>query len=103
MEITKVCVSWDLESVHKFKLFPANIWIFKLVFLIVLVIKMLLDYTYELLNLFEFKCSNHFDSIFLAEFEFKNSNIGGKQLEFVSWLQISRNTAFSIYFFYAKK
>ena len=91
----KVEFSWNLESGHEFKLFPANIWIFKLVFLMVFAIKMLLDYTYWLLNLLEFKC-NHFNSLSLAEFKFKNSNVGGKQLEFMSWLQISEKTAFSI-------
>ena len=92
---TKGGFSWDLESGHEFKLFPANIWIFKLVFLMVFAIKMLLDYTYWLLNLLEFKC-NHFNSLSLAELKFKNSNVGGKQLEFMSWLQISGKTAFSI-------
>ena len=40
-------------------------------------IKMLLDYTYGLLNLLEVKY-NHFDRLFLAESEFQNSNVGGK-------------------------
>ena len=46
----------------------------------VFAIKMLLDNAYGLLNLFEFKC-NHFNSIFQAESEFKNSNFGGKSSE----------------------
>ena len=37
-------------------------------------LKMLLDNTYGLLNLFEFK-SNHFNSLFQAEYEFKNFQI----------------------------
>ena len=49
--------------------------------------KMLLDYTYVLLNLLEFKC-NHFGSFFLAESEFKNSNVGGKQLEIMSVMPV---------------
>ena len=46
-------------------------------------IKMLLDYTYGLLNLLELKCNN-FSSLSLAEFKFQNSNVGGKQLQFMS-------------------
>ena len=45
--------SWDLESGHELKLFPANIWIFKLFFLMVFAIKMLLDKIYGFLNLVE--------------------------------------------------
>ena len=37
-----------------------------------------LKYTYGLLKLLEFKC-NHFNSLFQAELEIKNSNVGGKQ------------------------
>ena len=48
----------------------------------VFAIKILLDYTYGLLNLLEYKC-NHFNNISLAE-SFKNSNVGGKQLELMS-------------------
>ena len=80
---TKVKVSSESESGHKFKFFPANIWIFKLVFHIVFAIKMLLDYTSGLLNFLEFKC-NHYNSLFLAEYEFKNSIVGGKELELMS-------------------
>ena len=43
-------------------------------------IKMILDNTYGLLNILEFKC-NHFNSLFQAESQFQNSNVGGKQLE----------------------
>ena len=43
---------------------------------------MFLDYTYGLLNLLAIKC-NHFNSLFLTVTEFKNSNVGGKQLEFI--------------------
>ena len=57
-------------------------------------IKMILDNTYGLLNLFEFK-SNHFNSLFQAEYDFKNSNFGGKYIEIMSSLRISRNTAFN--------
>ena len=43
-------------------------------------IKMLLDNDYGLLNLFEFK-RNHFNSLFQAEYEFKNSKFGGKYID----------------------
>ena len=43
---------------------------------------MFLDYTYGLLNLLAIKC-NHFNSLFLTVSGFKNSNVGGKQLEFI--------------------
>ena len=36
----------------------------------------------------------HFDSKNHEKNEFKNSNVGGKQLEFMSWLQFSKNAAF---------
>ena len=52
----------------------------------VFAIQMLLDYTYRLLNLLEYKC-NHFNNLSLAESKFKNSNVGGKQLELMSWLR----------------
>ena len=42
--------SWDLFSGHKFKLFPANIWILKFFFLMVFAIKMILENIYGLLN-----------------------------------------------------
>ena len=54
---------------------------------------MLLDNTYGLPNLFEFK-RNHFNSLFQAEYEFKNSNYGGKYIEIIFSLRISKNTAF---------
>ena len=57
---------------------------------------MLLDNTYGLPNIFEFK-SNHFNSLFPAEYEFKNSNFGGKYIEIMSSLWISRNAAFSMH------
>ena len=38
---------------------------------------MFLDNTYGLLNLLEFKC-NVLNSLFEAECEFENSNVGGK-------------------------
>ena len=69
--------SWDLETGHEFKLFPANIWIFKLFFLMVFTIKMLLVNIYGLLNLLEFQC-DHFSSLFQAEYQFQISNVGGK-------------------------
>ena len=62
---------------HKFKLFPANIWILNFCFFIVFAIKMLLDKPYGLLNLLELKC-DHFSSLFQAESQFQNSNVGGK-------------------------
>ena len=47
-------------------------------------IKMLLDNAYGRLNLLEFKY-NHFDSLFQAEFKFKNSNLGGGKSSEHSW------------------
>ena len=57
-------------------------------------IKMLLDNTYGLLNLFEFKI-NHFNSLVQAKSEFKNSNFGGKYIEIhgvrlISWVNHRR-------------
>ena len=45
-------------------------------------IKMLLDVTYGLLNLLElfFNC---FDSVYQAEYEFQNSNVGEKRKKYV--------------------
>ena len=40
-----------------------------------------------LLNLLELKCNN-FYRVFLAESEFKNSNVGGKQLEIMSFMPV---------------
>ena len=60
----------------------------------VFAIKMLLDNTYGLLNLFEFK-SYHFNSFFQAESEFKNSNFGGKYIEIMSSLMFSNKYDFS--------
>ena len=60
---------------------------------IVFAIKMLLDETDGLPNLFEFK-SNHFNSLFQAEYDFKNPNFGRKYIEIMSSLRISRNAAF---------
>ena len=74
---TKVKFFSDLELRNKFKLFPTNILIFKFFFLIVFAIKMLLDKPYGLLNLLEFKC-DHFSSLFQAESQFQNSNVGKK-------------------------
>ena len=74
---TKVEFSSDLELRNEFKLFPANIWIFKFFFLIVFTITMLLDKPHGLLNLREFKC-DHFSNVFQAESQFQNSNVGGK-------------------------
>ena len=91
---TKGGVSWDPEWRHDFNEFPAKIWIFKLFFLMVFAIKMLLDNTYGLPNLFEFK-SNHFNSLFQAEYEFKNSKFGGKYIyvkiscRFWNWIAFS--------------
>ena len=74
---TKVEFSSDLELRNEFKLFPANIWIFKFFFLLVFAIKMLLDKPYGLLNLLDFKY-DHFSSLCQAESQFQNSNFGGK-------------------------
>ena len=41
---------------------------------------MLLDKAYGLLYILEIKC-DHFSSLFQAESQFQNSNIGGKQIE----------------------
>ena len=60
---SKVEFSSELALRIEFKLFPANIWIFKLFFLIVFTIKMLLDKAYGLLNLLEFKF-HHFSTLF---------------------------------------
>ena len=54
----------------------------------VFAIKMLLDNTFGLLNLFEFK-SNHFNSLFKAEYEFKNSNFGGKYIDAMTRFHIA--------------
>ena len=50
----KVVLIWELAPRQIFKLFPANIWIFKFFFLMILAIKIILDYTYGLLNILEF-------------------------------------------------
>ena len=60
----------------------------------VFAIKMLLDNTYGLLNLFEFK-SYHFNSFYKAEYEFKNSNFGGNYIEIMSSLMFSNKYDFS--------
>ena len=57
----------------------------------VFAIKMLLDYSYGLLNLIEFKYY-HFNSLFLAESEFKNSNVGEKQLWIMSVMPVLKKT-----------
>ena len=59
-------------------------------------IKMLLDETDGLPNLFEFK-SNHFDRLFQTEYEFKNSNFGEKYIEMMSSLRTSKNATFFYY------
>ena len=50
-------------------------------FLMIFAVKMSLNNTYGLLNvnILEFQC-NHFNSLFLAESELQNSNVGGKKL-----------------------
>ena len=73
----KVEFSSDLELRNEFKLFPANIWIFKFFFIIVFAMKMLLDKPYGLLNPLEIEC-DHFSSLLQAESQFQNSNVGGK-------------------------
>ena len=77
MVSSKGIVSLELVWKYEFKLFPANIWIFKFFFLIDFAIKMLLDNTYGLLNLLYFKY-DHFSSLCQAESQFQNSNFGGK-------------------------
>ena len=47
------------------------------------------------MNLLEIKY-NHFRSPFQAEYQFQNSNVGGKQLEFVSSMPFSKNGAFRL-------
>ena len=55
---------------------------------------MLLDNTYGLPNLFDFK-SYPFNSFYKAESEFKNSNFGGKYIEIMSSLMFSNKYDFS--------
>ena len=55
---------------------------------------MLLDNAYGLLNLLEFKC-NHFNSLFQAESEFKNSNFGGKSSELLIKCRFPNKFAFN--------
>ena len=50
----------------------------------VFAIKLLLNNVYGLLNLLEFKCNHFNNSLSIAEFKFKNSNVDRKQLEFMS-------------------
>ena len=89
--------TWNLDI----NVFPAKIWNFKIIFLIVFAIKMLLDNTYGLPNLFDFK-RNHFNSLFQAEYQFKNSNFGGKYIDvkiscqFWNWIAFSHNTEFFV-------
>ena len=80
INLSKVELIWRPALNQEFTGFPAKIWIFKLFFLMVFGIKMLLDNAYGLLNLLEFKC-NYFNSLFQAESEFKNSNFGRKSSE----------------------
>ena len=62
-----------------FNPFPANICILKLFFLMIFAVKMSVDnktmgYSISL----NVNVGNHFNSLFLAEFEFQNSNVGRK-------------------------
>ena len=97
--VTKVEIIWEPACNHDFNVFPANIWIFKFFFLLVFAIKMLLDNTYGLPNPFECK-SNHFNSLFQAEYAFKNSNFGGKYIDdkiscwFWNWIAFSSHCCF---------
>ena len=83
-----------MKSWRQVNVFPANIWISKLFFLMVFAIKMILDNTYGLPNLFEFKI-NQFNTLFQAEYQFKNSNFGGKYIDvkiscqFWNWIAFS--------------
>ena len=74
--------------------FPANIWIFKLRFCLVFAIKMHLGNTYGLLNLLEFKY-NKFESHCQAEYEFRNSNVGGKGCSRIIWEDIRESRIFN--------
>ena len=60
----------------------------------VFAIKMLLGNVYGLLNLLEFKCY-HFNGLFQAESEFKNSNFGGKSSELLIQCRFSKKFDFS--------
>ena len=60
----------------------------------VFAIKMLLGNAYGLLTLLEFKY-NHFNSLFQAESEFKNSNFGGKSSELLVQCWFSNKLDFS--------
>ena len=55
---------------------------------------MILDKSYGLLNLLEFKCDHFSSSLFQAESQFQNSNISGKYLAWIC-VPFSRNAAFS--------
>ena len=72
---------WELAPAQIFNLFPANIWILKFFFLTIFTIKM----SFELLVCYwismNLNVGNHFDILFLAESQFQNSNVGGKQIK----------------------
>ena len=55
---------------------------------------MLLDKPYWLMNLLGIKY-DHFSSLIQAEYQFQNSNVGGKLLDFMSVMPFSKNGAFS--------
>ena len=57
---------------------------------------MLLDKPYGLLNLLEYKCNHFNNNLSLAESKFKNSNVGGKVLDFISQCRIRGKFDFSI-------
>ena len=99
---TKVELIWEPALNQQLTGFPANIWIFKLFFLMVFAIKMLLNNSYGLLNLLEFVC-NHFDSLFQAGYEFKNSNFGGKSSELLIQCWFTNKFDFSTWYLYDNK
>ena len=56
---------------------------------------MILDKTYGLLNLLESEC-NHFTSLYQAEYEFENSNFGGKSSELLIQCRFTNKFDFRI-------
>ena len=51
--VTKVVIIWKTAPTQIFKLFPANIWILEVFFLMIFAIKLILNDTYGLLNIHE--------------------------------------------------
>ena len=61
----------------------------------VFAIKLLLNNVYGLLKLLKVKC-NHFNSLFQAEYEFRNSNFGGKFSELLIQYRFPNKFAFTV-------